>query len=94
MCFTERKLKYPRGVATIRPQKSHLELLMIADQGNNRVSAYNLEGKFLYHVLESSNDNELKRPLHIATLQNKKLVILQNNSIQSRLYNLKTHFLS
>jgi len=87
--FTEKKLKFPRGIVTIRPHKGQTEVLLIADQGYNRVSAYNLQGKFLYHVLELSNDSGLKQPHHIATLDNKKLVVLQHNSIQSRLYNLK-----
>ena len=88
--LTESKLRYPRGVATTLPSKAQSELILIADQGFNRVSVYNMQGKFLYHILESMQNRDLKNIQHIAVSKNNKLVVLQTHSIHGQLYTLRS----
>ena len=82
-------MKLPRGIATIQDNHNLTELVLVVDEANKRVTAYNCKGKFLYHVLESDKDCNIKSPKIIAVYNNETLGLLQSDSKDCQLFNLQ-----
>lgn len=79
---------HPQGIASIQENRNSMVIIAIADMASNRITAYNCQGKFLYHILESSKDHPIKNLQCIAVFNSKQLVLLQNESKECHLYNL------
>ena len=51
------EFKYPRGICLDQEGR-----VFVADQGNFRVSVFQSDGKFLYHIKGDSDESELLKP--------------------------------
>ncbi|CAK8694792.1 unnamed protein product [Clavelina lepadiformis] len=88
--YSNENVSHPEGIAAVSPGKGRAEAILVADEGNNRIVAFDLQGCFKCNVVEQANDLGLKSPQCIAVSLHGKLVVLQTNSIQARMYELHT----
>ncbi|XP_039247578.2 uncharacterized protein LOC120325527 isoform X1 [Styela clava] len=82
------ELKYPEGVACFQLEDGK-DGILVADDGNCRVSLFTSEGKFLSQVLTKDEDKGLKSPQCVSVSSTgEEMLIRQTNLLQIRVYKL------
>lgn len=84
------QLRFPESVTCITFENGS-EGLLVADQGNCRVSLFSSRGRFINHVLIKTENNMISNPQCISVSlygKGEEMVVIQMNQIQLRVYRL------
>lgn len=85
------QLRYPESIALYKPQYANMnEGILVADEGNSRLSLFSCDGTFVNHLLTAKDDKKLKSPqcLAISTTTRDKMIMTNTNSFSINVFKM------